>query len=139
MKRVLALLLLIPMLLISSCSNTNPKNDKSFTVNSIDKGAKKYSLKLSEKSDFSSSKTKLEADISKDMTNISENWLPKDLDKHDGDHSGDNYFAYTFYVKNESEKTVSYSYQLNIVDIAIPDFINTIRIRLYNNEDWINY
>lgn len=41
-------------------------------------------------------------------------FLPGNLDSVDGPHNGDDYFAYTFYIKNEGASTVSYEYRLRI-------------------------
>lgn len=37
--------------------------------------------------------------------------IPKDVDSFDGQHNG-NYFAYTFYIRNEGDKTASYTWEL---------------------------
>lgn len=40
------------------------------------------------------------------------NKLPKELDLGEGNHSGQNYFAYSFYVSNDGNSTSSYRYEL---------------------------
>ena len=41
-------------------------------------------------------------------------FLPDNLDEIDGPHNGDDYFAYTFYIRNDSQATLAYEYQLEI-------------------------
>ena len=41
-------------------------------------------------------------------------FLPSNLDEIDGSHNGDDYFAYTFYIRNDSQATLAYEYQLEI-------------------------
>ena len=78
------------------------------------------------------------AEISKEITNISESWLPADLDNIDGAHNGDNYVAYTFYLKNAGEGMVTYNYQMYMVNVE-NDLDEAIRIRMYVDGVWTNY
>ena len=45
--------------------------------------------------------------------------LPADIDMIDGEHNGENYIAYTYYLVNNGEKTLTYEYNLYIVNIYI--------------------
>ena len=65
-----------------------------------------------------------------DITNISGADLPADLDSIDGQHNGKNYFAYTFYLLNNGENTLSYEYQMVLSNVT-NDVDKAIRIRLY--------
>ena len=65
-------------------------------------------LSLSETPDFDKTISVLTADIVYDMTNISGNDLPDNIDKVNGNHNGRNYIAYTFYVHNSSKNTITY-------------------------------
>ena len=56
--------------------------------------------------------------------------LPADLDSIDGQHNGKNYFAYTFYLLNNGENTLSYEYQMVLSNVT-NDVDKAIRIRLY--------
>ncbi len=100
----------------------------SISVNKYD--SSRYSLILSETRDFSSPAATIAAKEVPDITNISGDDLPADLDNIDGQHNGANYFAYTFYLMNNGENTLTYEYKIvfsnitNAVDKAI-------RIRLY--------
>ena len=90
------------------------KNTGSFTV-SVDKvEMTKYGLSLSETRDMAYATSHLNAKISEKMTNIAGEMLPANVDMIDGDHHGDNYIAYTFYLQNVGEKSLSYEYEIAI-------------------------
>ncbi|MCR5457998.1 MAG: hypothetical protein K6F14_07970 [Clostridiales bacterium] len=110
----------------------------SFTVSINKFDATQYALTLSDTRDFYTPTAMLNAEISKEITNISESWLPADLDNIDGAHNGDNYVAYTFYLKNAGEGMVTYNYQMYIVSVE-NDVDEAIRIRLYIDGVWTNY
>ncbi len=110
----------------------------SFTVSINKFDATQYALTLSDTRDFYTPTAMLNAEISKEITNISESWLPADLDNIDGAHNGDNYVAYTFYLKNAGEGMVTYNYQMYIVNVE-NDLDEAIRIRLYIDGVWTNY
>lgn len=106
------------------------KNTGSFTV-SLDKvEMTKYGLTLSESRDMQYSSSYLNAKINEKMTNIAKQDLPDNLDMIDGEHNGDNYIAYTFYLVNVGEEELSYEY-----DVALSNVTNqldeAIRVRLY--------
>ena len=53
------------------------------------------------------SQQKLEAEKVDFFTNISQSWLPANIDEEaEGSHNGTNYIAYTFYVENRSDNTM---------------------------------
>lgn len=63
--------------------------------------------------------------------NISEKWLPEDLDKQGGgSHNGDSYLAYTFYIENMGKDVVDYYDEL-VVDDVIKNLDEAIRFRVY--------
>jgi hypothetical protein len=67
----------------------------------IDRPAVAKGITLSETKDFENKSVSLSAKQALDVTNITYNWLPVDLDtSKDGEHNGDNYVAYTFYIRN---------------------------------------
>ena len=110
----------------------------SFTVSINKFDATQYALTLSDTRDFYTPTAMLNAEISKEITNISESWLPADLDNIDGAHNGDNYVAYTFYLKNAGEGMVAYNYQMYMVNVE-NDLDEAIRIRLYVDGVWTNF
>ena len=89
-----------------------------------------YSLTLSETRDFKELSATIAAKEVPDITNISGAELPADLDSIDGQHNGKNYFAYTFYLLNNGENTLSYEYQMVLSNVT-NDVDKAIRIRLY--------
>ena len=98
--KITTIVLLIAVLLLGAvyCLSFVADNVGSFTVY-VPKGSDR-ALTLSETADFSKKTTYLEADVLPQMDNITESWLPEDLESADGSHNGDNYIAYTYYLKN---------------------------------------
>lgn len=106
-----------------------------FTVN-VDKfDMTEYGLSLSETRDLTLKKPELSAGINEFMTNISAGDIPVDVDNIDGEHNGENYIAYTFYLINAGQTPVKFNYQINISEVK-NDLDSALRIRLYvNGED----
>ena len=68
----------------------------------IDRPLQNRGIVLSTDPEFNSKSVALSAKQVQNVTNITYNWLPTDLDTaQDGEHNGKNYVAYTFYCKNE--------------------------------------
>lgn len=76
--------------------------------------------------------TVLTSEKVKDVTNITYDWLPKDLDEHDGPHNGRNYLAYTFYLKNNGTETLDYEGKLKISGVA-KSMDEAVRVMVYKN------
>lgn len=89
-------------------------------------------LSLSETPDFDKTISVLTADIVYDMTNISGNDLPENIDKVNGNHNGKNYIAYTFYVHNSGQDTVTYEGDLTIENVT-KNVDEAIRVAVYTN------
>ena len=102
----------------------------SFTVSIRDYNDKRYALALSENESFRQFSSKLDAKAAKDITNIDGNTLPDNLNDVSGEHNGDNYVAYTFYLKNTGELTCSYLYRLSITKMTF-GIDEAIRVRIY--------
>ena len=62
--------------------------------------------------------------------NITESWLPEDIDNYDGSHNGDNYLAYSFYIENMGTETANYHSEINI-DEVIKNVDAAIRMKVY--------
>ena len=78
---------------------------------------------------------RLYANELKFMDNISVEWLPKDYkDFKGGDHNGDNYIAYTFYVENQGTETQNYWYSVHIDDV-IKNVDEAIRVKIVLNDE----
>lgn len=106
------------------------------TINKFDNV--NHMLTLSETPDFEDMTSRLNANTAEEITNISVNTLPLDLDKINGSHNGDNYMAYTFYCRNAGIENVSYEYEL-VIDNMTLDIEDAIRVRLYVDGEYKDY
>lgn len=110
----------------------------SFTVgvNKID--MVREGLSLSESYTLENPATHLNADVNEHITNISEDWIPENVDSIDGVHNGDNYIAYTFYLFNGGDIYLNYEYSINVTNVT-NGLDEAIRIRLYTNGESVTY
>ena len=97
-----------------------------------------YALTLSESPDFEVMTSRLNAEISEEITTIDGRSLPDWLDNVNGQHNGDNYVAYTFYCMNAGKNTVTYSYELYIANMSF-EIEKACRIRLYVDGEYVDY
>lgn len=95
-------------------------------------------LSLSETPDFDKTISVLTADIVYDMTNISGNDLPDNIDKVNGNHNGRNYIAYTFYLHNSGKDTLTYEGDLTIENVT-KNVDEAIRVAVYTNGEKVVY
>lgn len=104
-----------------------------FTV-TLDKNlSNRKNIYLSESGKKSGRARELSADTIDYMDNISEKWLPDNIDQEaTGAHNGDNYIAYTFYVINSGRENVHYWYEIDIDD-TILNVDEAIRIMVIRN------
>ena len=104
-----------------------------FTITLDQNAYEQEKLIVSPRSDFAFTTHKMVIPALEYMDNISESWLPADIDNEaDGPHNGNNYMAYTFYVKNNSEDTLSYSVAINVISV-IKNVDNAVRVKIYRN------
>lgn len=89
-----------------------------------------YALTLTETPELDKYTSRLNAEISEEITNIDGAWLPDWLDNVDGEHNGDNYVAYTFYCHNAGSRTVTYSYEMYIANMTY-EIEKAVRIRFF--------
>jgi len=69
------------------------------------------------------------------MDNISIKWLPDDINKAEGgNHNGENYIAYTFYLENKGDEKIDYWYSV-IVDDVIKNVDDAVRFMIYINDE----
>ncbi len=114
------------------------KKTGSFTV-SVDKYDRtQYGLTLSESRDMTHSTAYLNARIVEDITNIAGETLPENIDMIDGEHNGENHIAYTFYLQNGGDVTLTYEYSCDISNIT-NDLDEAIRIRIYKDGEFATY
>ena len=133
-KKVLTTLLACLVLLttVLYISSALYKNTGSFTVGVNKVDVTKYGIALSETRDMAYASSHLNAKINERITNISKNDLPENLDMIDGEHNGENYIAYTFYLKNAGEVDVSYEYEIAMSNVT-KGLDEATWVRLYVN------
>jgi hypothetical protein len=130
--RVLTLVLGLLLLVVGTLYAVSAlyKRSGSFTVGVDKVDMIKYGLTLSEHADLSYNTSHLNAQISEDMTNIAAETIPDNVDMIDGNHSGRNHIAYTFYLQNAGEVAFPCEYSLSISNIT-NGLDEAIRLRLY--------
>ncbi len=69
---------------------------------------------IAEEPSFGELLVTLRNDAAEDVTNISLDEIPRDVMNVDGKHNGENYVAYTFYLKNHTGSQKSYQYQMTM-------------------------
>ena len=88
---------------------------------------------LSSDSEFSAETVEIKVKGLEYMDNITEGWIPFDsLISKEGDHSEDNYIAYTFFVKNDGKEDVSYKSKI-VIESVIKNVDEAVRVALYTN------
>lgn len=90
----------------------------SFTVRVSKYDMINQGLTLSETPDYVDTTALLNADIVYDMTNISGEDLPPNLDNINGSHNGENFIAYTFYLINSGDDTITYEADMIIENVT---------------------
>ena len=87
-------------------------------VISLDRTMADDGFLISETTDFSEKLITLHGTAVANATNISIYDIDRDVMNVDGDHNGINYVAYTFYLKNATDETRNYQYQLQLKNAA---------------------
>ena len=114
------------------------KRTGSFTVSINKYEMTEYGLTLSESREMTHKTSHLNADINEHMTNIAGESIPANVDMIDGEHNGDNYVAYTFYVQNAGAVPVAFEYKIAFSNVT-NNLEDAIRIRLYVNGEATTY
>ena len=132
--RIFGLLVIVLVAIIAIAYAISYFYDKfgSFTVKINKYDMMRQGLTLSETPDYNEQISVLNADIVYDMTNISGEDLPKNIDNLNGNHNGESYIAYTFYLINSGSDTLSYEAQMNIENVT-QNVDEAIRVALYVN------
>ena len=115
------LLILVLILLLTYIIITFIYNGYNFTV-SLDKVFRQH-LKV-ESLDY--------------FDNISERWLPNNLNDFEGSNNGENYLSYSFYIENMGEEVTDYYAYVEISDV-IKNVDEAIRLRVYYDGVPITY
>ena len=113
-------------------------NTGSFTVGINKTDINKYGITLSDSRDMRYVSSRLNANISERITNISVRDLPENLDMIDGEHNGENYIAYTFYLMNAGESKIDCEYELAITNVY-KGLDEAVRVRLYVDGEYTDY
>lgn len=134
LMRVLGLLAIILILIVAIAYGISYFYDKfgSFTVKVNKYDMVKQGLSLSEAPEYDKSISVLNADIVYDMTNISGEDLPDNIDKVNGSHNGDNFIAYTFYLINSGDDTLTYTGEMLIENVT-KNVDEAVRVAVYKN------
>lgn len=103
--------LLAAMLLILFIFSLVQQMRGHFTINLSD-GMFKEGFVLADNKEFDNATTQLFSTPAQDVPCISINQIPTDIDEIDGEHN-EQYFAYTYYIRNEGESTVGYDWTLD--------------------------
>lgn len=99
----------------------------------VEDSAAKKGIVVSANADGSDPSLRLTAENVKEVTNITRDWLPANLDNEkDGSHNGKNYLAYTFYLSNNGSETLDYISTLKMVGVA-KSADEALRIMVYKN------
>ena len=129
---ILALLILIILFIIAWLYTTVGD-----LVISVENGAARQGIIVSESLNDDGSakdpKLQLTAKNVTEVTNITYDWLPKNLDtEKDGEHNGENYLAYTFYLTNNGKETLDLESTLKFTGIA-KNADEALRVMIYKN------
>lgn len=90
-------------------------------------------IMLSESADFEKAAVNLDGGVVKEVTNITKSWLPDNLDaERDGQHNGENYLAYTFYLRNTGDKDLDYETVMNVTGSS-KSADEAVRVMIYKN------
>ena len=132
--RIISILVIVLVALVAVAYAVSYFYDKygSFTVKVNKYDMINQGLTLSETPEYDKSIATLNADILYDMTNISGEDLPDNLDKINGAHNGENYIAYTFYLINSGDDTLTYEGEMTMENVT-GGVDEAIRIAVYKN------
>lgn len=104
-----------------------------FTIK-LDKNLKaERHILLSSNSEFSAETVEIKVKGLEYMDNITESWIPMDeVIKKEGDNSGDNYIAYTYFIKNDGEQKVDYKSKI-VIESVIKNVDDAVRVAVFTN------
>ena len=134
LMRILALLVIILILIVAIAYAISYFYDKfgSFTVKVNKYDMIQQGLALSETPEYNRPEPVLNADIVYDMTNISGEDLPDNIDMVNGSHNGDSFIAYTFYLINAGDDTITYEGEMTIENVT-KNVDEAVRVAVYKN------
>lgn len=107
-----------------------------FTINLDRLELFRKGISISADADFTDPTARLTAEPVIDVTNIARSDVPFDVDNYDGDHSGEDYVAYTYYVRNAGKETVGYVASL-VIQSASKGVEDAARVAIWRNTNLI--
>lgn len=134
---ILIILLIIAYLVFSLINNSY-----NFTI-SLDRNLYyENNVIIYEHPDYKVYRHTLIAEAMEGMDNISEGWIPGDIhaedENHEGSHNGENYIAYSFYIENMGEDTITY-YMYYFIDDVINNLDEAVRVKVYFDDETTVY
>ena len=91
-------------------------------------------LVISDTAEFKRPRHEILAPPLVDMWNTTRSSIPKDVHLIDGEHSGENYFAMTVYLKNMGKQNLDYSLALDLNEMY-RNLDEALRVELYINDE----
>ena len=125
----LALLLVVTVLFITAFMQEKMGN---FTINLNRLELFRKGIAIDEDPYFSQPTARLTAATVADATNISIDDIPSNVDQIDGGHNGDNYMAYTYYVRNAGKEDVYYTASITL-DACSKGAEEAVRVAVWRN------
>ena len=134
LMRSIALLVVLLIIIVAVAYAISYFYDRfgAFTIRVDKYDMVRQGLTLSETPDYTVANARLQADVVNDMTNISGLDLPKNIDNINGPHNGESYIAYTFYLINSGDDTVSYEGVLNLENVT-NKVDDAVRVAVWKN------
>lgn len=132
---LLALLLALVVLFIAAFSQEKMGN---FTINLNRLEMFRKGIAIDSDPNFSAPTARLIAETVEDATNISIEDIPLDVDDIDGSHNGENYMAFTYYVRNAGKEDVSYLATITL-DSCSKGAEEAVRVAVWRNGKRVVY
>ena len=126
---LLGLLLAVAALFITAFMQEKMGN---FTINLNRLELFRKGIAISDEAYFEKPTARLVADTVLDATNISIDDLPENIDDVDGNHNGDNFMAYTYYVRNAGKEDVYYNASITL-DSCAKGAEEAVRVAVWRN------
>lgn len=125
----LALMLAVAVLFIAAFMQEKMGN---FTINLNRLELFRKGIAIDADPYFSRPTARLTAATVVDATNISIDDIPEDVDQIDGGHNGDNFMAYTYYVRNAGKEDVYYNASITL-DSCAKGAEEAVRVAVWRN------
>ena len=127
---VLATLLAVLLIFYGAAMLFGEKSGFSIKIGDTDKD--RAAISLSESKDFSNPTVMLNAGGINSANNTTADRLPENIEGEGGPCNGEDYLAYTFYLKNSGGEEADIRAELDITSV-FKDVDKAIRVRLYKN------